>query len=123
MAKVTRIDRKRKNGAPRRDLPTKKPIKQRALPGMEDKANRVLEEIAISYADVRDRRMALGAEEATLKQRAMSELKRLGRQGYHRNGIDISIIPGEETIKVKVAPPPGSDDSQAEPSDGATEEA
>jgi hypothetical protein len=99
--------------------PTRKPQKQRPLPGMEDRANRELEEIALAYADVRDRRVALLAEEVTLKQRAFATLKRLGRQTYHRDGIDMAIIPGEETLKVKVSPPPSAD---ANESADATEE-
>ena len=87
--------------------------RERTLPGMEDRANKVLEGIAIEYAEIRDQRMALNKDEATLKQRALGELKRLGRQGYHRNGIDISIVPGEETLRVRVSPPPAAQDDAA----------
>jgi hypothetical protein len=99
--------------------PARTPQKQRALPGMEDRANRELEEIALAYAEVRDRRVALLAEEVTLKQRAFATLKRLGRQTYHRDGIDMAIIPGEDTLKVKVSPPPSADTNE---SADATEE-
>jgi hypothetical protein len=83
--------------------PEKQP-RARDLPGMEDGAIAVLEELAEEYAETRDRRMALNAEEVDLKARVLREMQRLGRQLYKRNGIEIKVVTGEDDVKVKVAP-------------------
>jgi hypothetical protein len=88
-----------------------KRARQTALPGMQDKPIAVLEDIAHEYAEVRDQRMALLQQEVTLKQRALAELHKLKRTAYRQNGIEITIIPGDESIRVKVKPPAEADDA------------
>jgi hypothetical protein len=79
-----------------------KKAKDQDLPGMEDRSIRALEEVASEYADIRDRRMALLQEEIELKGRAMRLMKKHGKSEYRRDGIEILIVPGEESIKVRV---------------------
>ena len=65
---------------------------------------RELEEVGVAYADIRDRRIALNQEEKKLKQEAMVLMKKHRKKVYHRNGIEILLEPGEESIKVRVKP-------------------
>src|SRR5262249_8168157 len=74
--------------------------KSQALPGMEDRAIKALEDIAHDYADIRDRRMALTTEESRLKQRALALMHQHQRSRYKRNGIEIRVVPGEEKLAV-----------------------
>lgn len=82
--------------------------------------------MAADYADVRDRRQALTAEEVTLKQRAMQLMTQHHKTVYRRNGITITIVPGEAKIKVKVKPAdddtPTTDDDENDDDDTTTED-
>ena len=69
---------------------------------VEDRTIAELDEVAETYADIRDRRIALNEEEANLKQQAMALMKKYKKKHYARDGIEITLEPGEETIKVKV---------------------
>jgi hypothetical protein len=80
---------------------TKTP-RDRDLPGMEDRAIAVLETLAAEYAELRDERIQLNAQEVVLKQKLLGEMHRLKRSSYRRPGVEIEIEPGEETIKVRV---------------------
>jgi len=72
------------------------------LPGLDDRVIQPLEDIAASYADVRDRRMALNKEEAELKTAALALMHKHGKTVYSHDGIEIRLEPGEETVKVKI---------------------
>jgi len=61
-----------------------------------------LEKVAEAYADICDRRIALKHQEATLKLETMRLMKKHKKKHYARDGIEITLEPGEETIKVKV---------------------
>jgi hypothetical protein len=76
--------------------------RDRALPGLEDDAIRELESLAGDYADIRDRRQALTTEEVACKQRVMALMHEHQKTVYKRNGIEIRLEPGEETVKVKI---------------------
>lgn len=84
-----------------------------SLPGLEDHAIKALDLIAADYADIRDARMDLLRQEVDLKARTLKLMKKHGKTRYKHNGIEISITPGEETIKVKVRKP-GDDDEEAD---------
>jgi hypothetical protein len=75
--------------------------KSQALPGMEDRAIKALEDVAHDYADIRYRRMGLTSEESRLKQRALTLMHQHQRSRYKRNGIEIRVVPGEEKLAVK----------------------
>lgn len=80
------------------------------LPGMDDRAIKPLEDIAESYADVRDRRIALNLEESNLKGAALKLMKKYDKQIYKHNGVEIIVTSGEEGIKVKVPKKGDGDD-------------
>jgi len=81
---------------------------------VEDRTIAELEDIAESYAEIRDRRIALNQEEADLKQQAMALMKKHKKKHYARDGIEITLEPGEETIKVKVKKAKDDEDDEAE---------
>ncbi len=76
--------------------------KNTALPGMSDSAIKPLEEAAEAYADIRDQRQALNQDEAKLKASVLSLMKKHGKTVYQRNGITITVVAEEETVKVRV---------------------
>ena len=87
-----------------------------ALPGMEDHAIAPLEKVAEEYAGIRDARMDLTQQEIDLKGRALKLMKQYKKTEYHHDGISITVIAGEESIKVKVQK--HTDDTDAEAGDG-----
>jgi hypothetical protein len=80
---------------------------------MEDRAIKPLEDLAAEYADIRDRRMALSAEEVQLRTRTIQLMHKHKRTEYRHDGIEILLVPGDETVKVKVKKP-AADDDQAD---------
>ena len=86
--------------------------KSAPLPGMEDHAIPQLEDVAASYADVRDRRMALNKEEAELKKTALALMHKFDKQIYKHDGIEIRVVQGEEDVKVKIHKETDDDDDE-----------
>ena len=76
----------------------KKGARQQQLPEMEDNKIAVLEDHALSYAEVRDERMGLSKREVELKGKLLDLMK----AHYHRGNIKIDIVHESENIKVKV---------------------
>jgi hypothetical protein len=83
---------------------TMKPAKPRGapLPGMEDHAIKPLEDVAAEYATIRDERMDLTQREHTLKNHALKLMKKYDKTIYRHDGIEITIVPGEDDVKVRV---------------------
>lgn len=70
---------------------------------MADRAIKPLEDAAEAYADIRDQRIALNADEAKLKAAVLGLMKKHGKTIYRRDGIEITVVPpGDETVKVRV---------------------
>jgi len=86
---------------------------------MEDHAIKPLEDIATSYADIRDQRMALTEEEKSLKDHARRLMKQYNKTIYKHGGVEIRIVPGEEDVKVKVRKASDEDDASADPAEEA----
>jgi hypothetical protein len=82
--------------------PVKKSPRQQPLTGMEDAKIDALEEIALDYADVRDKRMALGNKEQEFKGQLLALMKAQKREHYQRGTITIDIVHEKENLKVKV---------------------
>jgi hypothetical protein len=95
---------------------TRKP-RSADLPGMEDHAIKPLEDIAASYADVRDRRMALNKEEAELKKTALALMHKHDKQIYKHDGIEIRVVQGEEDVKVRIHKETDDDDDDDDDDD------
>lgn len=89
---------------------------------MQDRAIKPLEDLAASYADVRDRRMELNKEEHELKAHTLKLMKKYEKTIYRHDGIEIRIVPGEEDVKVKVKKPGDEDADEKQPVDEAVEE-
>lgn len=111
---------------PARAAKPKRP-KDQALPGMEDHAIKPLEDVAASYADIRDQRMELTREEHDLKELAKRLMRQYGKTIYRHNGVEIRIVAGEEDVKVKIKKPGEAEEEASEggaeaalPEDGTT---
>ncbi len=78
--------------------------KAQALPGMEYRTIKELEDAGADYADIRDRRIALNTEEASLKKKVKNLMHKHEKTTYESATIVIEIEPpdGEESVKVKV---------------------
>lgn len=74
------------------------------LPGMEDSAIKPLEDMGAAYADIRDQRIELNREEASLKQGTIKLMHRYGKTIYRRDGITIRLVEGDEDVKIQVKP-------------------
>jgi hypothetical protein len=79
--------------------------KSQDLPGMEDRGIPELEEVAVAYADIRDRRIALNREESELKKTTLTLMKKYDKTIYIRGEVDIRVTEGEPDVKVKVKKP------------------
>src|SRR5262245_17900012 len=73
-----------------------------SLPGMENRALEDLRAAALEYADIRDQRQALTAQEVALKAKVLGLMKAHKRSVYEYEGIEIRIVVEEETVKVKI---------------------
>jgi hypothetical protein len=86
------------------------------LPGMEDRAIKPLEDVAAEYAEIRDSRIDLTQREHALKVHALRLMKKYEKTIYRHDGIEITVVPGEDDVKVKVKK---ADDDDAAPAAGA----
>ena len=84
------------------DANKKRGKRQKELPGMEDKHLEDLEENALAYAGVRDKRMALTRKEHDLKDILLTLMKRHEKQVYRVEEMEIKIVAKDETVKVKI---------------------
>lgn len=80
----------------------KKGPRQQRLPAMEDSKISVLEDLALSYAEVRDERMGLSKSEVELKGKLLDLMKAQKKEHYHRGNIKIDVVHEKENVKVKV---------------------
>jgi hypothetical protein len=69
---------------------------------MENRAIADLQAKALEYAAARDQRMELTTKETKLKEELMDLMKKHRKDSYQCEGIEISIVHGEDTVKVKV---------------------
>ena len=92
----------------------KKGARQQRLPEMEDNRISVLEDLALSYAEVRDERMGLSKQEVELKGKLLDLMKAQKKEHYHRGNIKIDIVHEKENVKVKVKAASEEDDSEEE---------
>ena len=76
--------------------------RQDTLPGMGDAKIQAIETAALDYAEIRDKRQELTAEESSLKKELLTLMHKLGKKEYRRNGISVVVKVEEETVKVRV---------------------
>lgn len=95
--------KKAKKSAPKKKAVVKSRIpRQDALPGMENAKIAAIEKAALDYAEIRDQRQALTADESSLKKELLTLMHKEGKTNYKRNGISIKVITEKETVKVRV---------------------
>ena len=80
----------------------KRGARQKPLPGMADRKISKLHDTAMSYAEMRDQRMALGAQEVELKGKLLDLMKAQKKEHYEYGGVVIDIVHESENVKVKV---------------------
>jgi hypothetical protein len=96
MAKKTK--KKAPNGAPA----VRKGPRQRSLPGMEDKAVRSLDNLALRYDEIKKARMKLTEQEVESKEDLRDMMHKLKRNHYRHKNIAIDLVPEGEKVHVKV---------------------
>ena len=83
-----------------------KPAKQRRLPEMEDTAIEEIEEAAMAYVKIRDRRMALTDHEVNARSTLQNAMVKHKKMEYHRHAkecvIHVERKPEGEKLKVRV---------------------
>lgn len=84
---------------------------QADLPGTEDSAIAPLEAAAKRYAGIRDERIELNVEEAKLKANLIVLMHKHGKTVYRRHGIEITLVPEAESVKVKIKGADADDES------------
>ncbi len=87
--------------ATKKKTKAKKP-KQKALPGMEDRAIAALEAVAEQYAEIRDKRMGLTKKEVELNDELLTLMKKNGKAEYHHGDVHCWIKAKDERVKVKI---------------------
>ncbi len=87
----------KKAAKPKRRIP-----RQDALPGMEDAPIKAIETAALDYAEIRDQRQELTTQEVDLKKKLLDLMHREGKTEYKRNGISVTVVTEDETVKVRV---------------------
>jgi hypothetical protein len=76
--------------------------RQDALPGMGDAKIQAIETAALDYAEIRDKRQELTAEESSLKKELLTLMHKAGKTEYRRNGISVKVVIESEKVKVRV---------------------
>jgi hypothetical protein len=76
--------------------------RQRQLPGVQNTKIAAIENAALDYAEIRDKRQELSKQESDLKQSLLKLMHKLHKTEYRRNGIVVTVEVEEETVKVRV---------------------
>jgi len=82
----------------------KRKARQAALPTLEDRAIRPLQEAGVEYADVLDERAELNRREKELKTKIRKLMRQHNKTHYKYEGVEIELVApsGEEQVKVHV---------------------
>jgi hypothetical protein len=95
-------------------MANKKGARQDALPGLENRKIKALQDAAMDYADIRDQRVALTSQEVELKQKLIDLMHKHDRETYTYNGVTITLVHEEESVKVKVSKPKAEESEEEE---------
>ncbi len=100
----------------------KRKPKQQALPGMEDRGIKKLENLAENYVDVRDQRMELTRQESQMSADLLALMKKHDKTEYHHGEVHIWVKVIDEKIKVKLGEiAPKATDFPTEPAENQIE--
>jgi hypothetical protein len=91
-----------------------KKARQKPLPGMEQRVIQDLQDAALSYAEVRDERMALSQREGELKKDLLKLMHKYKKKEYSYEGVTVTLVMEEETVKVRVRAPKEDDEEESE---------
>lgn len=91
-----------------------------SLPGIEDHAIAPLEAVAAEYAEIRDKRQELTRDEVALKGETLKLMKRYGKTIYRHGGVLITVVLGDENVKVKIKKPGETDATSLDDDDKLT---
>src|SRR6476660_2511405 len=97
-----KVKQKSKPKAKVNHKPVKKSPRQEALPGLEDRAIKAIDNAAMDYADIRDQRQALTAQESSLKTELLNLMHKHQKTHYKHGTVEINVVPEAETIKVRI---------------------
>lgn len=92
--------------------PVKKIARQESLPGLEDRAIKAIDNAAMDYAEVRDQRQALTADESSLKAELLELLKKHKKTHYKHGKVEVTLVTEKENVKVRV-----KDENEEKPDD------
>jgi hypothetical protein len=92
----------------------RKQPRQNRLPEMDDPEIDGLHSLAEDYAELRDKRMAVGKQEVELKEKLLDLMKAHKKEHYHHDGIDITVVHEKEKVKVKVTGKESADSEDGE---------
>lgn len=109
--------KKAKKKAANKVKPVKKSPRQEQLPGMEDRAIKAIDNAAGDYADVRDERQKLTAQEASLKTELLNLMHKFKKTHYKHGTVEITVKPEGEKITVRI-----KDENEEKPDDTQPEE-
>src|SRR5262245_52898071 len=87
--------------AKRRTAKGKKPTQQ-DLPGTVPKKIKKLHDAALNYVQARDERMACTEAEVAAKEELRAQMHKHQLTSYSHNGVIVTLIPGEEAVRVRV---------------------
>jgi hypothetical protein len=88
--------------------------RQEELPGMTDRKLKDLHEAALSYAELRDARIAASTPEVKAKTDLLALMKSHKLEHYKYNGVEITVTHEKENVRVTVK----AHDSEEELVDG-----
>ena len=84
-------------------MAVKKAPRQDSLPTMENRKIKALQDAAMDYANIRDQRVALSAQEVDLKQKLIDLMHKHEKETYTYQGVTITLVMEQENVKVKIA--------------------
>ena len=76
--------------------------KQGSLAGMTDRKIEALHAAAEEYVKIRDERMALTKQEAPLRDALLALMHKNKKTHYVYDDLEITVVPIDETVKVKI---------------------
>src|SRR5215471_3939449 len=80
----------------------KKLPRQKIIPGIGDAKIAAIENAALDYAELRDKRQELTTQEVELKKNLIELMHKKGISEYTRNGISVSLTVAKEKVTVRV---------------------
>lgn len=75
---------------------------EQSLPGMEDRKIEALQDAALSYAKIRDKRQKLTLQEVELKTDLLKLMKKHKKTEYDYEDVHIEIVTEDEHVKVRI---------------------